>query len=98
MGNNCHEILAAQRRQRLGAGALPAVELAEHHAHHRAGLADHAGLGDGGADVGDAAHHGLLAQNRRQALGGIDAVLQRDDGGILSDHRLDRRPRRWLRP
>ena len=34
-----------------------------------AGLADHAGLGDGGADIGDAAHHRLLAQDRRQPLG-----------------------------
>ena len=69
---------------------LAAVELAEHHAQHRAGLADHAGLGDGGADVGDAAHHRLPAQDRRQPVGGIDAVLQGDHGGVRGNHRLDR--------
>ena len=55
-----------------------------------AGLADDAGLDDGGADIGDAAHHRLLAQEGRQPLGGIDAVLQGNDGGVRPDHRLDR--------
>jgi hypothetical protein len=69
--------------------ALPAVDLAERHAEGRAGLADHAGCGDGRGDVGDAAHHRVLAEDRHQPLRCVDAVLHRDHRGVRSDHRLD---------
>ena len=41
------------------------------------------------ADLRDAAHDGLASQDRDQPLGGVDAVLQRDDRGLGADHRLD---------
>ena len=50
---------AAKASPRAGA----AIELAEHDAHHRAGLADHARFGDRRADVGDATHYRLVAQD-----------------------------------
>src|ERR1700737_5555260 len=34
-----------------------------------------------GTDLRHAAHHGVLAQDRDQPFGGIDAVLHGDDGG-----------------
>ncbi len=73
--------LLAQRVERGAALARAAVELAEHEAHEGAGLADDAGLGDGGADLGDAAHDRLRAEDGGEALAGVDAVLQGDDGG-----------------
>ena len=66
-----------------------AVQLAEHQAHEGAGLADHAGLGDGGADLRHAAHHRLLAEDRDQPLAGVDAVLQRDDRRVGPHQRAD---------
>jgi hypothetical protein len=69
--------------------AASAVEFAEHHAHEGTDLLDHAGRDDVRADLRHAAHHGVWPKDRDQPLGGVDAVLQRDDSRIGADQRLD---------
>ncbi len=46
---------------------------------------------DDGVDNGNTAHDPALAQDRRQALRGIDAVLDRNDSGFRPDQGLDER-------
>src|SRR5262249_305095 len=70
-----------------------AVELAEDHAHGGADLVDHAGLDDGSRELRDTAHYSLTAEDRDQPVGGVDAVLQRDDRSVGADQRLDMRAR-----
>src|SRR6516165_6472900 len=59
--------------------AWATVQLAEQEPHEGAGLADDPGLGNGGADLGNATHHGSCAENGDQPLACVDAILQRND-------------------
>ena len=79
----------AQRMEGGAALACAAVQLAEHQAHESAGLTDHPRLGNGGADLRHAAHHGVLAEDGNQPLAGVDPVLQRDDRRVGPDERPD---------
>jgi len=47
------------------------------------------GADDRRADLRHAAHHERWAKDRDQPLGGVDAVLQRDDRGVGTDQRPD---------
>jgi len=40
-------------------------------------------------DLRHAAHHGRCSEDRDEPLGGVDAVLQRDDRGVGADQRPD---------
>ena len=82
--------LLAQGQERLATLALAAGEFAEHQAHEAADLTNHARFGDRGADLRDAAHHGLRAKDRQQPFGGVNAVLERDYRRVGSHQRLDR--------
>ena len=86
------ELNSGALAQRVEGGAALAgstVELTENETHERAGLADRAGLDDGGADLRHAAHHGVLAENGDEAVGCIDSILQRDDGGARPNDRAN---------
>src|SRR6266567_3114609 len=79
----------AKREKILSSRAALAVELTEYHAHEGADLLDPAGADDRRADLRHAAHHGAGPKDRDQPLGGVDAVLQRDDRGVGTDQRPD---------
>ncbi len=49
------------------------------------GLADNAGGDDRAGNIGGAAHDRLGSENSREPLGSVDAILQRDDGGVGPD-------------
>jgi hypothetical protein len=61
-----------------------AVVFSHHEALQRSGLRDHAGPTDGGADIGDAAHDCLIAQDRPQQVVLLHAILERDDARLRS--------------
>ena len=65
-----------QREKVLTPSAMAAFEFAKYQTHEVAGLPDHAGLGDRGADLRHSAHHRRRTEDGDQALRGIDAVLQ----------------------
>ncbi len=56
-------------------------------------MADYAGRDDRCTDLRHAAHHGVAPEDRHQPLGGVDAVLQRNDSRIGTDQRFDLRTR-----
>jgi hypothetical protein len=65
------------------------VELAEGHLLIGAGLANDARRDDRPRDEGAAAHHRLRSEDRDQPVSRVDAVLQRDDGGLRPDYWAD---------
>src|ERR1700730_315802 len=65
------------------------VELAEGHLLIGAGLANDARRDDRPRDEGTAAHHRLRSEDRDQPVSRVDAVLQRDDGGLRPDYWAD---------
>ena len=68
---------------------LPTFQFAEYQAHEAAGLPDHPRFGDGGADLRDSAHHRRRTEDWDQAIGRIDAVLQRDHRRCRANQRRD---------
>jgi hypothetical protein len=69
--------------------AARAVEFTEYHPHEGADLLDQAWSYDRRADLRDATHHRVAAEDRDQPFGGVDAVLQWDNRGMGADQRLD---------
>src|ERR1700716_3719048 len=65
------------------------VELPEGHLLVGAGLANDARRDDRSRDKGAAAHHRLGSKDRDQPGSRVDAVLQRDDGGLRPDDWAD---------
>ena len=80
-----------QREKVLTPSAMAAFEFAEYQTHEVAGLPDHAGLGDRGADLRHSAHHRRRTEDGDQALRGIDAVLQWNHRRCWTDQRAYRR-------
>src|SRR5215467_3104259 len=67
--------------ERLDARGTPPVVFTEHQPFYRSRLHDHARPADIGADIGDAAHERLVAEDRPQHVVLLHAVLKRDDAG-----------------
>ncbi len=78
-----------QRAEFLPARAARFIELAEDKAHGRANLCKHARTGDRGADLRRTAQHVRFAQDRDEAFGRVDTVLQRDHGGVRANDGFD---------
>jgi hypothetical protein len=57
----------------LSVASKPALR--QSHAHEGADLLDLCGTCDRSRDLRHSAHYGVLAQDREQPLGGVDAVL-----------------------
>ena len=62
------------------------------------GLPDDAGSDDRTAHERHPAQHMRRAEDPRQSLAGIDAVLQRDHDGVAANHRVDMISRRFNVP
>jgi len=65
--------------------------LSENDAPVNARLLDDTGRSQCGCNVGRAADHGPLTYDRSNILKAIDAVLNRDDGGLGTEHRRNER-------
>ena len=90
-------------RERLADGFDPGGQarqrtehLAKDDAAVRAGLLDDTWPGERRRDVGHTAKHARFAKARRQLARAVDAVLQRQDGRVRSNHRRDERQRRHV--
>ena len=65
-----------------------AVHAADPHRRELRGVPHHAGPAEHGRDIGGAGAGRVLAEDRRDALVAVDAVLQGDDAGVRADQRL----------
>ena len=65
-----------------------AVHAADPHRRELRGVAHHAGPAEHRGDIGGAGAGLLLAEDRRDALVAVDAVLQGDDAGVRADQGL----------
>src|SRR5215469_4549354 len=75
--------------ERSSSRTRTAVQFTKHKTHETAGLPDHARLGDSPADLRNATHHSVLAQDGYQPIACVDSILQRDDRCVGSQERSD---------
>lgn len=80
--------------QGVGKGLDPRRDRAIHFAKDQAGeigmVPDHAGLGDFSGHVDDRSQHMLAAQGIGEDTFGLDAILERDNRGVVGNQRLER--------
>ena len=79
-------LAASTKACELGVGL--AVHAAAAHGRELRGVPHHARAAEHGGDIGGAGDGRVLAEDRRDALVAVDAVLQGDDAGVRADQRL----------